>query len=143
MTGKIYDIALAKMGTSDIYWDSGGDTFKLVLMTNSYTFNSSHETYANLTNEIGATGSYSSGGVGLTLKVTTYGGGVLYFGADTLVLTGITATFRKLAIYDSTVDNNLLLYIDLGEDVSLTNENYTLMWNGDAIWYGVMGGGAP
>lgn len=142
-TAKLYDIALAKIVNGDMYWDASGDTFKLVLMTNDYEFDSAHETYADLTNEISDTGNYTAGGLEIDTLAPTYDSGILYFGANDTTLTGATCTFRKLAIYDDTVDNNLLLYIDLGADQTLTAEGFTFFWNTDAIWYGLKGGGTP
>lgn len=118
--------------------DLDNDTIKCALVTSSYTPDQdSHDFFDDVTNEIGDTGSYSSGGA--TLSVTTSqdntdNEGV--FDATDVSFTNATITARGAVIYKDTGTpgtSPLICYIDFTSDQSSSNGTFTITWASEGI----------
>lgn len=114
------------------------DTIKLSLHSSSYTPNQdSHDFYDDVTNEVSASGSYSSGGA--TLSVTTSQDntddeGV--FDATDVSFTSATITARYAVIYKSTGVSStspLICLIDFGSNQTVTSGTFNITFNSEGI----------
>ena len=108
-------------------------TYKIALYTSSATLSPSATTAYAATNEVGASGSYTAGGIALTgfnvtLDTNT---AVLDFTTDP-VATGATITARGALIYNSDASfsgaNNAVAILDFGSDQTSTNGTFTIQF---------------
>lgn len=116
----------------------GTDTIKLSLHTSSYTPSQDNDDfYDDVTNEIGATGSYPAGGATLTTSVSqdnTDDEGV--FDATDVSFTTATITARAAVIYYSTgtpSTSPLICYLDFGSDQTSTVGTFTISFAAEGI----------
>jgi hypothetical protein len=137
VTTKLYGhfpyYALCKQITDMGATDLTGTTLKAALVTSSYTFNQdTHEDWADITNEISGTG-YTAGGETITFTGTplTFSGGITTFDCDNIEWASSTFTARGCVVYDATPavagDRRLIAFIDFGEDVSVTDDTFSIM----------------
>lgn len=119
--------------------DLKNDTIKVMLVTSSYTPDQdSHEYRDDITNEVSATG-YTSGGQtlsGVTVSVdNTDNEGV--FDAEDVTWENATITARGAVIYKarggSSDADELICYIDFGENKSSSAGNFTIQWGSEGI----------
>ena len=82
-----------------------GNTFKLALYNELATLNASTTTYT-ATNEISASGTYTTGGVALTPYTPTSANTTAYVDFVDLSLTGVTITTYGALIYNSSAAGN-------------------------------------
>jgi len=130
MASIIYNKCLNKALNGDI--DFGADTFKAMLLTNAYTPNKdTHDFRDDLTNEVGASGSYSAGGATVSVSVTDDTANDrqdISLGAVSFTTATITA--RYLAYYKSrggaASADELIALIDFGSDVSSTGGTFAV-----------------
>tara|TARA_R100000988_G_scaffold99859_1_gene69568 strand:+ start:59 stop:499 length:441 start_codon:yes stop_codon:yes gene_type:complete len=108
---------------------SSGDKFKLALYTNSATLNSSTTAFT-ATNEVGNTGTYTSGGGALTGQNTSIASGVAIVDFADLSFTGVTLTARGAMIYNtsSAVTNATVCVLDFGGDKTATSGTFTIQF---------------
>jgi hypothetical protein len=126
---------LKKMIRTDLDLDS--DTFKVALVSSSYTFDSTDTQWADMSaNEISGTG-YTAGGETLT-SVTVSAAGV-FDAADTVWSTA-TITMRRAILYASGTFGSLTnpvmisyLLDDTPADVVVSAADFTLVWNASGI----------
>ncbi len=119
--------------------DHTNDTIKVALCTSSYTPNiDTHDFFDDITNEVGASGTYSAGGFTLAGKATsvdtTDNEGV--FDANDSSATSSTITARYAIIYKSTgvaSTSPLICYIDLGENKISSAGTFGITWNSEGI----------
>jgi len=111
--------------------DFDTDTFKIMLVTSSYTANKdSHDKRDDVTNEVSGTG-YTAGGATVACTVTkdTANDKVTLAFASTSWATA-TITARGAVIYKSRGGSSnadeLVAYIDFGSDVSSTAATFTV-----------------
>jgi hypothetical protein len=129
MASLIYNSCLEDFVSGDI--DFSADTFKLMLVTSSYTADKdTHLTRDDVTNEVTGTG-YTAGGATTACTVaknTTDDRVTLTFASVNLSTATITA--RAGVIYKSRGGNadadELVAYVDFGGDVSSTAANFTV-----------------
>ena len=113
--------------------NSGGDVFKLALYTSSATLNSATTAFT-ATNEVGNTGTYTSGGDKLTGQSTNIGTGtgkgVAFVDFADLSFTGVTLTARGALIYNtsSAVTNAAVAVLDFGADKTATSGTFTVQF---------------
>lgn len=132
---KVYGAALENICKALLDLDS--HTFRLALVTSSYTPNqSTHSTWADVSaNEVAAGGGYSTHGKLLTASVTR-SGLVVTFDVDDQAWTSSTIT-AKYAVIVRDADSNgalastdmLVAYVDLetgGGSVSTTSASFTV-----------------
>lgn len=128
ISSQFYPASFAAMFNSDI---NSGDTFKLMLLTNSYTYSNAHTVVADVSaNEISGTG-YSTGGAAITVEAALKPGATApdrdrtEFTLGSVLFSTATFTFEKAVVYDST-SNALLLYLDFGAEQDVAGQNYQL-----------------
>jgi hypothetical protein len=129
MASLIYNSAVDDMARGAIDFDT--DTFKIMLVTSSYTANKdSHDKRDDVTNEVSGTG-YTAGGATVACTVTkdTANDKVTLAFASTSWATA-TITARGAVIYKSrggsSSADELVAYVDFGSDVSSTAATFTV-----------------
>ena len=128
MSSLIYNSALEDEAKGAIDYDT--DTFKVLLVTSSYTANKdTHTRRSDVTNEVTGTG-YTAGGATCACTVakdTATDKVTLTFAA--VSWTSATITARGAVIYKSTgtaANDPLICYINFGADVVRTNATFSL-----------------
>ncbi len=113
---------------------AAGDTFKLMLMTPSYTPNQdTHAVKSQVSGEVVGSG-YIAGGQTLASKTisTTSSGNLILGGAD-ITWGACTFTTDKAVIYDDTnalaTAKQLVMWIDFGQLIELNNQALTLKFD--------------
>ena len=107
--------------------NSGGDTFKIALYTNSASFNAATTAYTT-SNEVTGT-NYTAGGNTLT-RVNPASSGTTAFTdfADT-TWSSSTITARGAMIYNDTASGNpAVVILDFGSDKTSTNGDFTVVF---------------
>jgi len=111
--------------------NSGGDTFKLAMYTNSASFNAATTAYTT-SNEVSGTG-YSAGGETLTrVDPSTSGTTALTDFAD-LTFSTATVTARGALIYNTTTGSgsgttDTVVVLDFGSDKTSTAGDFTIQF---------------
>lgn len=113
--------------------DLDTDTLKLALVTSSYTANTAHDEWADVsTNEAASGSGYTTGGATLANPVVT----TTTIDFDDVTWSSLTKTFRYAVCYKSGsgggLTNPLLFYILLDTtpaDIVSSGSNYTIQWN--------------
>jgi len=120
--------------------DLDTDTLKLALVTSSYTPNTAHDEWADVSaNEVATGAGYTTGGATLSTPVAT-NSNIDY---DDVTWTALTKTFRYAVCYKSGsgggLTNPLLFYMLMDStpaDIVSTGSNYTIQWNSiDKLFY--------
>ena len=128
MASLIYNSCLNDMATGAIDFDT--NTFKIMLVTSSYTPNKdTHTKRSNVTNEITGTG-YTSGGTTTTVTVTNdTANDRIDIDFSDVSWTSATLTAAAAVIYKSTgtaASDNLVAYLDFAGNVISTNGTFTV-----------------
>jgi hypothetical protein len=129
MASFIYNSCLEDFVSGDI--DFSADTFKLLLVTDSYSANKdTHLTRDDVTNEVSGTG-YTAGGATTACTVTkNTTNDRVTLGFESVSFIAATITARAGVIYKSrggTADaDELVAYVDFGGDVTATAANFTV-----------------
>jgi len=110
--------------------NSGGDTFKLALYTNSASFDAATTAYTT-SNEVSASGSYSAGGGTLSRVDPTTGGTTAFTDFADLTFTSATITARGALIYNTTEGGgsgttNTVVVLDFGSDKTSTSGDFQI-----------------
>ena len=117
--------------------DTGSDTFKCAMITNSSTPNfETHDHWSDLSgNEVSGTG-YTAGGAALTSITLGNASGTLKFdAADTSWTTATISSARAAVIYDDTLANDpLICLVDFGADYASSAGTFQITWNASGIW---------
>jgi hypothetical protein len=116
--------------------DLDTDSFKVMLLTSTYTPSAAHAKRSDLTNEVTGTG-YTAGGAALaSVTVTRSGGTVTFDAADTTWATA-TLTARYAVIYKSrgglATADELVCLMDFVTDKSSSAGNFTIQYNASGI----------
>jgi hypothetical protein len=111
--------------------DMDTDTFKMMLVTDSYTPNKdTHADRADVTNEVAASGGYTAGGKTVTCTVArdnTNDRTTLTFAAESWASSTITAAAAVVYKSTGTAANDLLVfYNDFGGDVTTSNTTFSV-----------------
>ncbi len=128
MASLIYNSALNDMATGAIDFDT--DSFKIELVTSSYTPNKdTHLKRSSVTNEVSGTG-YTAGGVSTAVTVTndTANDRIDINFAD-VSWASASLTAAAAVIYKNTgtaATDNLVAYLDFAGNVTSTNGTFTL-----------------
>lgn len=122
--------------------DLDSHTFKMALLTSSYTPSLAHDEYADLTNEVANGNGYTTGGETLTGITWGQTSGVATFDSDAVVWTasGGTITARYAVIYDDTASNkNLIGYVLLdttpADLIATTGNTITIAPHASNGWF--------
>lgn len=130
MASLIYNSAVDDLARGAIDFDT--DTFKTLLVTSSYTPNKdTHDKRDDVTNEVAATGGYSTGGETSACTVTkdtandkvTLSFAAVSWGSSTITAAG--AVIYKSRGGASSADE-LVAYIDFGGDVSSNGGTFSV-----------------
>ena len=135
MADIIYNSFRKYMADGTIDMDS--DTFKIALLTSSYTPNAAHTIFGDVSgNEITGTG-YTAGGATLASVTWTYSGGTATFDAADVSWSGATFTCRYAVIYKSgtanAIANPLVKLFDFTSDKSCSNGPFSITFNASGI----------
>lgn len=142
-TAALYDSALANaLGSTsagnapNIDWLS--DTIKCTLHTSSYTVSkTTHDFVDDLTNEVAATGGYSTGGVTLANKTLAITSSVIKLDADDAVWSSSTITARYAVVSDRTpgtiATQPLICYQNNGSDAASSGGEFRVQWHANGI----------
>ena len=116
--------------------DLDTDTFKIMLVTSSYTPSASHDRRDDITNEVSGTG-YSSGGQALSSVTANISGTTVVWDAADAAWTTSTITARGAVIYKSlggaSSADALVCYLDFGADKVSTAGTFTVQFNASGI----------
>jgi hypothetical protein len=101
-------------------------TYKIALYTSTATLDATTTVYS-ATNEVGASGTYSAGGLALTGFTASTSGTTGYIDWTTdPQWTGATITARGALIYNSSVTNKAVAVINFGSDYTSTAGTFTI-----------------
>lgn len=130
MSSGIYNKAKGLEGVFD--WDAGGDTYRVLLVTSTYTPNPDHVFVSDITNELSG-GSYARQDLGgRAISIDNVNDRVDHNATN---VTFTIAGSPKYAIVYKFITNDaaspLVCWIDLGS-VTLTGD-LTVKWNGGAL----------
>lgn len=134
---------MANVVFNSFKYDSAGgrvdldtDTFKIMLVTSTYAPNiDTHTKRSDITNEVGASGSYAAGGgtlagVALTQNNTNDRAD---WDANDIAFTSATITARGAVIYKSrggaASADELVCYLDFGSDITSTAGTFTVAFD--------------
>ncbi len=129
MASLIYNSFHEDLARANI--DLGTNTFKMMLVTSSYTPNKdTHADRADVTNEVAASGGYTAGGKTVTCTVARDNANdrtTLTFAAESWASSTITA--RGAVVYKSTgtaANDLLVFYNDFGVDKTTSNNTLSV-----------------
>lgn len=128
-TGKFYGLFFKSLLNKEVDFDS--DSIKIMLMTDSYTFNQdTHQYKSSIDNEVTGTG-YTAGGQALTSVTVAYDTATNTIKMDAADPSWASSTItgvKKAAIYDSTpgTDATRPLIAYLESDTTLSTNSGTL-----------------
>ena len=140
-TITVYGLAQGHFGAAAINWTA--DTIQVSLHTSTYSPAQDTDDFFNdATNELAASGNYTSGGAALANKTKAYTAGtnVEKFDADDLTWTALTpsAAFRYGVIHKvrggAATADELIAYIDFGADQNPGGSDFTIQWNAGGIF---------
>ena len=111
--------------------NSGGDTFKLAMYTNSASFNAATTAYTT-SNEVSGSGYTAGGGTLTRVDPTTSGTTALTDFAD-LTFSSATVTARGALIYNTTTGSgsgttDTVVVLDFGSDKTSTAGDFTIQF---------------
>ena len=111
--------------------NSGGDTFKLAMYTNSASFNAATTAYTT-SNEVSGAG-YSAGGGTLTRVDPSLSGTTALTDFSDLTFTSATVTARGALIYNTTTGSgsgttDTVVVLDFGSDKTSTAGDFTIQF---------------
>lgn len=113
--------------------DCDTDTFYMMLVTSSYTFDKNHDRRSDITNEITGTG-YTAGGAATTCSVSVdTGANTVSVDFTSVAWTGATFTTRAGVVYKrrggASSADELVAYYDFGADKSPSAETFTVTFS--------------
>lgn len=109
------------------FLNSGGNTFKLAMYTNSASFDASTTAYTT-SNEVSGTG-YSAGGGTLTRVDPSSSGTTAFTDFSDLTFSSATITARGALIYnDSASGDPTVVVLDFGGDKTSTAGDFTIQF---------------
>jgi len=112
------------------------DTIKVALFTSSHTPDFSSDTAYSTTNEVPDSGAYAAGGA--TLGTKTFSELVssrATFDAADVSWAAATISARGALVYDSTVANRALCYIDFGSNQTSISGTFAIQFDVGGIFY--------
>lgn len=137
MANALYNFGKGELLKGNI--DLENDTIKVALVTSTYTPNvDTHDDFADVTNEVSATG-YTAGGAALTnasVTVDDTNDRAEFDANDTVwTITGSLTAAAAIVYKDtgSAASSPLLAYFDFGQDETATDGDFTIEWNAEGI----------
>lgn len=136
---SFYDTFKSNLGATPL--DMNSDTFRMMLVTSSYTFAATHTQKSDITNELSTANGYTAAGAALATLVFSNTAGTTKWDADDVSWTasGGSLVFRRGVIYDDTSASDLLvlsvLFDTTPADITVLNGNtFTVQWNASGIF---------
>lgn len=134
MASLVYGHCIDNLNMTAFNFNETSNNYKAMLVTSTYTPNQdTHEFRTSVTNEVGNSGSYTSGGGATTVTVTKDDANnrsdVTF---SSVSFTSATITARAAVIYRDTgaaATDELIAYVDFGSDVSSTNGTFTVTFS--------------
>lgn len=123
ISSQFYPNAGAAIFNNEI---DSGDTFKLMLLTSSYTYSNAHTVVGDVSaNEISGPG-YTAGGAAITITAAQSEDDLKSeLTMSNVLFSSATFVFRRAVIYS--VDSGaLLMYLDFGANQDVAGQNYQL-----------------
>jgi len=115
----------------------GTDSFKVMLVTSTYTPATTHNFRSDVTNEVAGTGYTAGGKTTGTITVTEDdGGNKAYIDCPDIVWGASTITARAAILYKDTgvaATDILVAYYDFGSDQSSRSGDFTLSINANGL----------
>lgn len=109
-------------------FESGGDTFKLALYTDSANLSAATTSFTT-GSEVSDSGQYTSGGGALTGQNTSVASGTAIVDFADLSFTGVTLTARGALIYNDTeAGDPAVAVLDFGGDKTATAGTFTIQF---------------
>lgn len=106
------------------------NTFKIALYTSSATLDANTTAYTT-SNEVAATGNYTTGGNVLSVTTTPTNGGsgtTAYIDFADTTWSAATITARGALIYNSSQANSAVAVLDFGSDKTSTDGDFTIQF---------------
>ena len=129
MASRVYNSMMRDVVVGSVDFDT--DTFKMMLVTSSYTASKSHAKRNEVTNEVSGTG-YTAGGnaCSVTVAATDNTNNDVEISFSVTSWTSATITARAGVIYKSrggaSTADELVGYVDFGGDVTSTNGTFAV-----------------
>lgn len=129
MASLVYNSCIRDAVTGAVDFDT--DTFKMLLVTSSYTASKSHSKRSDVTNEVTGTG-YTAGGNACSVSVaaTDNTNNDVEISFTVTSWTSATITARAGVIYKSrggaSSADELVGYVDFGSDITSTNGTFAV-----------------
>jgi len=115
--------------------DMDGDTFKIMLLADTYVPSATHSLLADVSSHEIAGSGYVAGGQVLTTVVWERTGGVVKFDADDPEWDPATLTARYAVVYDDTASGKpLVVLLDFGQNESATSAPFRVQFHADGIF---------
>lgn len=120
-------------------FDLSTHTIRCALATSTYTPSpSSHDEFADVTNELTEANGYIAGGIALSNIIVSTASGITKFDADDIYWSAVSGSIgpaRYAILYDDTVTGNpLIAFIDFGEDKSAgVGTDFKINWASGGI----------
>ena len=134
MADDIYPSFKEYLGDGTI--DLDGDTFKIMLLSGTYTYSAAHAVKSDITDEITGTG-YAAGGAALGSVTWTRAGDVVTFDAADVEWTGADFEAEYAVIYDDTVSapivDPVVCFLDFASTKEVSGGTFTIQWNASGI----------
>lgn len=123
-----------KVQNASFDWDDGAQTFRVLLVTSSYTPNVDHDFVSDVVaNEATGTGYVRKDVTGRSVTIDDTNDRADH-DANNITWTALTSAFRYAIVYrlvTNDADSPVLCYFDLGAQ-SVTAQDFTIKWNGGA-----------
>jgi hypothetical protein len=129
---------------ADGTFDLNTDTFKVILVSSSYTFSAAHTVLADITNELSTANGYTNGGATLgSVTFSQTSGTATFDAADTTwTASGGSIVARRAVIHKSGTANSranplvasVLLDTTPADVTTTTGNTLTLQWNASGIF---------
>jgi hypothetical protein len=116
--------------------DTGADTVKCALLTDSHSFNADHNTWSQISANEASGLVYTAGGKALTGLVVTQddANNKAIFDADNVTWASETITAAFAVLYDDTLaGKDLICCFDFGGNKSSSNGDFTISFDADGI----------
>ena len=130
MASLVYNSFMRDIATGQVDCDT--DTFKMLLVTSTYTASKSHAKRSDITNEVAAGGGYTTGGnaCALTVAATDNVNNDVEISFSVTSWTSATITARAGVIYKSrggaSSADELVGYVDFLSNITSTNGTFAV-----------------
>lgn len=131
MASGIYNVLKGNLMKKQVNLDNGGDTLKVALYDENFSFVATGTVYAS-TNELATANGYTRDSKTLSGQAVT-AGATTKFDADDVSWSNASFTARYAVIYDVTNSNSLICCFDFGENKTVNAGTFTLAFNASGI----------